>query len=206
MGTSLLERLSISGGRPLLALALSAAVGAFAPGEASAEVFTSAKTLPSGDVMLGLEPQVTPSSGPFYELFLHAGVGMTRSSDFRLELGLPIHPDRAMYFGGEVQLAILNDSDGAPGISMTLGGHGHGWERFGLDASLILSNDFGRFEPLIAVDSDLEFRGDQMAPAVHVVPGLMVDVSKVTRFVCELGIGVYGDAPTYVSAGFQFLI
>ena len=176
------------------------------PSQATAEVFSTARTLPTGRIMLGIEPQVTPAEGPFYELFLHGGVGMTSGTDFSMKLGLPLRPDGPMYLGGEVQIALLNDGQGSPGISVILGGHGHGWDRFGLDAALVLSNDFGRFEPMLAVDTDLEFTGNTLHPSLRLVPGLMVDISNVTRFNVELGVAMSDGASTFVSCGFQFLL
>lgn len=202
------EWTSSRGLSPALLLGVVAAVflASLLPARAAAEVFSSARTVPTRTIMLGLEPQVTPPSGPFYELFLHGGFGMTRGTDLQMKLGLPLRPGGPLYVGGEVQFALLHDGDGAPGISLSVGGHGHGWQRFGLDSTLILSNDFGKLEPLLAVDADFEFIGNSIDPIVHVVPGLMVDVSKVTRFNVELGVGVTSGAPLYVSAGFQFEI
>lgn len=190
----------------LRAAALAALAAALSPTQTRAEVFSTARTLPTRTLMLGLEPQVTPPEGPAYELFLHSGFGMTSNADLQVKLGLPIRPDSALYVGGEVQFALLRDEDGAPGISLSVGGHGRGWDRFGLDSTLLLSNDFGKIEPLFAVDADFELRGNSVDPIVHLVPGLMVEISRTTRFQSELGVGVTPGAPLYVSAGFQFLI
>lgn len=172
----------------------------------SAGVFSTADLLPSRTFMLGIEPMVTPAAGPAYDLFLHGGLGLSGGADLQMRLGVPIRPDGPLYVGGEVQIKILADQEGAPGISMILGGHGEGWQSFGMDAALIISKDFGKVSPYLGVDSDLEFQGNSINPEVYIVPGMKVDIAKPTSFYWEIGFGAVGPAATYVSAGFQFRI
>lgn len=172
---------------------------------AEAAVFSTAKTLAPRTLMIGVEPQVVPAAGPAYEFFLHGGFGMTGAADLQMKVGLPIQDGAPIYVGGDVQFSLLRDQKGAPGISLSVGAHGRGRSSFGLDSTLILSNDFGKVEPYLAVDGNFEFQGNQIDPRFHVVPGISVDISNPTRFFFELGLPVGQGALTYVSAGFQFV-
>lgn len=176
------------------------------PTFASAEaVFSTARTLPSSTLMLGFEPEVTPVEGPAYDLFLHGGFGMTRATDFQMRLGVPLYPGGGpLYLGADVQINLLHDGAGAPGISLTTGAHARGSSSFGLDGTLIVSNRFGKLEPFAAFDFDGEFRGNTIDPEMHLVGGMMVCIAKPTDILFELGLGLDG-APTYVSMGARFL-
>lgn len=169
---------------------------------ASAEVFHTGRPIGARRVMAGVEPQLNAGDNGARTLFLHAGLGVGDGVDLGVKWGLALEGSAQRYVGGDVELALLRDRAGVPGISLSLGGHVVGEDTIGVDVAMMLSEPFGRVEPAVGVDADIDFLDDRSRQLVRAIGLLVVRVAGPLRIVGEGGYG-FGDTPHHLSFGLQ---
>jgi hypothetical protein len=164
---------------------------------AQAGVFNTAGILNPGHFALGLEPAITFSPSDL-ELFLHGGLGLTRTIDLDVKLGLGSYT----YFGADVEFGLVGDTRHGPGLSFAAGAHGT--SHLGLDATLLLSNRFRTFSLFCALDGDVEFHGDDISFPLFFCLGVAIPVASRMDFQFEGDIGVTDEAADALSGGLVF--
>ncbi len=167
-----------------------------------AGTFGTAGLLRPGHFAFGLEPSFAFSPSEFM-LYLHGGVGLTRSADLDVQLGL----GSQTYFGANVEFGLIHDTRRSPGLSLAVGAHGA--SNFGLDGTLLLSNRFPTFSLYGALDMDMEFVDTGTDTSEVLVPlyfdlGVAIPVARQMDFLLEGDIGLTDVANSGLSGGLMF--
>lgn len=168
---------------------------------AQAGVFGTAGIIKSGHFALGLEPEITFSPSEFM-LFIHGGLGLTSRIDLDLKIGLGADT----VFGADVEFGLIPDTKRGPGLSFAAGVHGS--DNLGLDATLLLSNNFRTFNLFGALDADIEFvdTGDdtEIFFPLYVDIGVAIPIASQMEFLLEGNIGITDAAVSSLSGGIMF--
>ncbi len=183
--------------KPLI-MAIVLFLALFATRPLQAGTFGTAGILKSGHFALGLEPALTFSPGNFI-FYVHGGLGLTRSIDLDLKLGLASD----IYLGGELEFSLIRDTRRSPGLSFMAGAHGAA--NFGLDANLLLSNRFKTFSLYGALDADIEFvesvGGTDILLPMYLDIGVAIPISRKLEFLLEGNIALTNVAASGLSGG-----
>jgi len=168
---------------------------------AQAGVFGTAGILKPVHFALGLEPEITFSPSQFM-LFIHGGLGLTRRVDLDLKIGLGTDT----MFGADLEFSLIRDTRTTPGLSFTVGGHGS--SNFGLDTTLLLSNNFRTFNLFGALDADIEFidtgNETEILVPLYFDIGVAIPMARQMEFLLEGNIALTTTAASSLSGGVVF--
>lgn len=150
---------------------------------ATAQVHNSAGTLRPGRFSLGVAPIFFVDGGSDVGLFLHGGIGITRSMDLSLKFRLNNHDT---YFGGDLEFALLK---GMPSVSLAAGMHAY--NDLGIDMTFNLSFPIRKIASLYGcLDMDVEFnKHDTYFPLWGVI-GFEVMARRHLGILMEIDIGI----------------
>ncbi|MCD4812235.1 hypothetical protein K8S19_00860 [bacterium] len=167
----------------------------------SASVFGTAGTLRPGHLSLGLEPQIFFSPSTFM-FWLHGGIGLTRSIDMDLKLGM----GNNTVFGADVEFMLVPDTRRTLGVSFATGVHGS--SNLGLDATLLISNNFRTFTLYGALDADIEFveinNENEIWLPMYATIGVAIPFARRAEFLLEGNIAVTDSASSNLAGGVAF--
>lgn len=168
---------------------------------AQAGVFGTAGLLKPGHFTFGLEPEIAFSPSHFI-LWIHGGLGLTRSIDLDVQLGLGAD----MVFGADLEFGLIRDTKNTPGLSFAAGAHGS--SNLGLDATLLLSNNFRTFSFFGALDADIEFvdtgNETEIILPIYFDLGVAIPIARQMEFIFEGNIGITEHAASSLSGGVLF--
>lgn len=161
---------------------------------ASAQVYNSAGTLRPGRFSLGVAPIFFVDRGDDIGLFLHGGVGITRSMDLSLKFRLN---NNDTYFGGDLEFALLK---GIPTISLAAGMHAY--DKMGIDMNFNLTFPIRRIASLYGcLDLDVEFNDHDIYFPLWGVIGFEVMARRHLGILMEIDIGITERAPNMFGIG-----
>jgi hypothetical protein len=170
------------------------------PVHLSAQVFGTGQTLKSGRVSLGVNPAayINSNASDFY-LFLHGGIGMSRTMDLGIKVGLL---GDATYFGADLEWCIYRKS---PYISIAFGAH-H-FNNFGLDGTFNLTFPLARRISLYTgLDLDVNFINGNTTAPFWLFIGSDISMARNIGFLIEVEVGINAAASNIVSGGFNFYL
>jgi hypothetical protein len=168
---------------------------------ATAGVFGTAGILKSGHFALGLEPEITFSPSQL-TLWIHGGLGLTRSIDLDVKIGI----GSGTIIGADLEFGLIRDTKKTIGVSFAAGAHGS--SNLGLDATILLSNNFRTFSFFGALDADIEFvdtgNETEIIIPLYLDLGVGIPIARQMEFIFEGNIGVTNSATSSLSGGLMF--
>jgi hypothetical protein len=161
----------------------------------NAQVFNTSSTLKRSQFSAGFEPGIYINGGNDFNLFLHAGAGLTQSIDFALKLGLM---GNNVYIGGDVEFAL--------GKHFSVSAGAHSWGDLGLDATGLFTFPIAKSARFYTgLDADIVLaEGDTQLPLLLPI-GLEIPLKKYLLFIFETEIRLTNDGHHFIGGGLNFL-
>ena len=176
---------------------------------AQAGVFNLPHFVAPGDFALGLEPELTLSSGAGVGINAKYTQGLTDLNNFTAILGTGSGP-RRFRAGGNFTFDFFPDLEGQPGIGIAAQGlYVRLKDRGAMELTAIpyLHKSFvtgtNEVEPYLAVPFGFSFSNGNYNPISSVVVGSLFKSNEHFRYVVEFGIAV-NRTDSYISGGFVF--
>jgi hypothetical protein len=165
------------------------------PAIMSAQVFNTSSTLKRGQFSAGFEPGIYINGGNDFNLFLHAGAGITHSIDFAVKLGVM---GEDVYLGGDVEFALNKY------FSLSAGAHSKG--DLGLDATGLFTFPLSNSAKIYSgLDVDVVLaEGDTQIP-LYLPIGFEIPIKKYILFVFETEIRLTSQGEHFIGGGLNFL-
>ena len=165
------------------------------PALLNAQVFNTSSTLKKGQFSAGFEPGIYIDGGNDFNLFLHAGAGITHSVDFAVKLGVM---GNDVYIGGDVEFALNKY------FSISAGAHSKG--NLGLDATGLFTFPLSHAARIYSgLDADVVFtEGDTQLP-IYLPIGIEIPIKKYILFVFETEIRLTSQGEHFIGGGLNFL-
>jgi hypothetical protein len=160
-----------------------------------AQVFNTSSTLKQGQFSAGFEPGIYISGVNDFNLFLHAGAGITQSIDFGIRLGLM---GDNVYLGGDVEFTI--------GKHFSVSAGAHSWGNFGLDATGLFTFPIAsKAKIFTGLDADIILaEGNTQFPLLLPI-GIEIPLKKYILFIFETEIRLTHDGQHFIGGGLNFL-
>jgi hypothetical protein len=160
----------------------------------SGQVCNTATILRPGRFSIGIAPVIYTRYNNDLDLYLNAGVGITRDMDLSIKL---ILDDYSTYFGGDFEFVILS---GIPTISLAAGMHSS--YNLGVDATFNLSLPIRKILSLYGgLDGDIEFYDHGTGFPLWGFLGLQVMVRRHLGLFMEIDVGIHDFAPDMLDIG-----
>jgi hypothetical protein len=162
----------------------------------NAQIFNTSSTLKTGQFSAGFEPSIYINGGNDFNLFLHAGAGITHSVDFGLKMGLM---GNNVYIGGDIEFAFGNH------FSLSAGAHS--WGDLGLDATGLFTFPIASSSKLYTgLDADIILaEGNTLFP-IYLPIGFEIPIKKYILFIFETEIRLTPEGHHFIGGGLNFLI
>lgn len=154
-----------------------------------------------------MEPEIAFNGDTDASFFLHGGFGVGRGYGLHVKIGFGRSQfnDDDVYFGGMLDIPLVRDGRGYPGLYVAVGGSTLG--EGAIDSHLIVHNDFGRVTLYGGIDDAVVFvdnpSGNDVAFPVEVVFGAEFTVSGPFHLLLEGGIDLH-DSANFISGGMKF--
>ncbi len=159
-----------------------------------AQVFNTSSTLNPGKFSAGFEPGIYVSPTNF-SLFLHGGIGITRSVDFGLKVGLL---NGSTYVGGDIEFEIVKF------FSISAGAHAQG--NFGLDATGLFTFPIGGIAKIYTgLDMNIELEQGNTSIPLLIPLGIQIPLRKYMLFIFESEICITNNDQHYIGGGLNFV-
>jgi hypothetical protein len=160
-----------------------------------AQVFNTSSTLHLGQFSTGIEPTLYINGGNDFNLFLHAGAGITSDIDFGVKLG--IMGDN-VYIGGDVEFSLNR--------YFSLAGGAHAYGDFGLDGTGLVTLPLGSAADIYSgLDMDIDFAGGEIQLPLWIPLGIEIPIKKYILFYFESEIRITNYGSHIIGAGVSFL-
>ena len=173
----------------LLLLPLATVTGLFA------QVFNTSSTLNFGQFSAGIEPALYINGGNDFNLFLHAGAGITSDIDFGVKLG--IMGDN-VYIGGDIEFSLNR--------YFSVAGGAHVYGDFGLDATGLVTLPIGSAADIYSgLDLDVDFTDSGPRVPLWIPLGIEIPIRKYILFYFETEIRLTNYGNHIIGAGVSFL-
>lgn len=161
---------------------------------ANAQIFNTSSTLNPKTFSLGVEPGFYINGSSEFGLFLHGGIGITKSADFALKIGILGDEN---YIGGDVEFAM--------GKRFSLAVGAHTFYDFGLDGTALFTFPLTKGASIFTgLDTDIIFADDLIVP-LWLPVGLQIGVKKGTYFIFESEINLTDNSYNYLGGGLSFI-
>jgi hypothetical protein len=163
------------------------------------QVYNTGQTLRAGSFSVTAAPIAFIDGGrPDPGLYTMLGIGLPARLD--LSINARLARGRSL-FGVDMEWGILT---GLPSLSLTTGFHGFRYA--GIDAALNLTFPIRRVAAIyMGVDSDIDFRGDDVDIPVYAFGGVEVSLRRHVKVLMEIDVGVTEGAPHIIGLGFALI-
>jgi len=160
-----------------------------------AQIFNTSSTLKLGQFSAGIEPTLYINGGNDFNLFLHAGAGITSDIDFGVKLG--VMGDN-VYLGGDVEFSLSR--------YFSVAGGAHVYGDFGLDATGLVTLPLGNTADIYSgLDLDVDFAGGGAQFPLWIPVGIEIPVKNYILFYFETEIRLTNYGSHIIGAGVSFL-
>jgi len=160
-----------------------------------AQVFNTSSTLKLGQFSVGIEPALYINGGNDFNLFLHAGAGITSDIDFGMKLGIM---GNDVYIGGDVEFSLSR--------FFSVSGGAHVYGDLGLDATGLVTLPIGSAAQIYSgLDADLVFAGGGPYLPIWLPVGIEIPLKKYLLFYFETEIQLTHYGPHIIGGGVSFL-
>lgn len=184
-------------------------LGLVASSDVSAGVFTTPRFVEPGNWSLGLEPELTLTSGSGIGANLRFTHGLTELNNLTAIIGTGSGP-RRFRAGGNLTFDFFPDIEGQPGIGIATQALYVRKKNYGvLEVTAIpyvhktFVDEGNEIEPFVAFPIGWGFRSSRYDPLMQLVVGALFKQSEDFRYSLELGIDV-NRSDTYVSGGIAY--
>jgi hypothetical protein len=158
-----------------------------------AQLFNSPKTLGKGGICLGIEPTVYSRGSSDFLLFVHGGVGLTRSTDLSLHAGIG-NPN---YLGADLEWTLAHH--------LTLVTGAHNYDYFGLNSSITYLVPLGSAASFwFGADMNIDFADPDVQVPLWIPVGVEVAFKDKISFLLESEIALTDPARHIIGGGLVF--
>lgn len=162
------------------------------------------RPLREGEWTAAAEPLLAvDDSNVDFTFFAHAGYGVWRGLGLHVKggKGKSFFNDHAVYLGGSVDLPVVLQEEGWPGLFVSLGGSN--WQRGTFEAQAIFYKSLAPLGIYLGPGAALSWTAERRRYPTQMIFGALIEAGPLWAVFVEGGVGVH-QAADDLSAGLRF--
>jgi hypothetical protein len=164
-------------------------------GNLHAQLFNAPRELGKGGISLGIEPAVYTRGSTDLLLFMHGGVGLTKTTELSLHAGI----GNTNYLGADLEWMLARNLTLVTGV--------HNFESFGLNGAIAYNVPLGNSASFwFGADADIDFADPEVLFPVWIPVGVEVRFKEKMAFLLESEIALSDPARHIISGGLVFYL